>query len=90
MRYFKILGEASMVRIQVGVQIACRDGWAGTLKRLVMDSNTGQTTHLVIETASSVGEVTIPIRHVVATGYESIFLDLTSTQLGTYREDSRE
>ncbi|NOZ26696.1 MAG: hypothetical protein GXP39_01405 [Chloroflexi bacterium] len=75
-----------MIQTQVGVKISCRDGWAGTLKRLIVDLNTGRTTHLVIETVAPSGDVVVPVRHVVATGYESVFLDLSSAQLAAYRE----
>lgn len=74
-----------MVQTSVGARVSCRDGWAGTLKRLVVDSDRGKITHLVIETALLLPHYAIvPVEHVIASGYEAIFLDLISTHLETY------
>lgn len=75
-----------MVQTSVGARVSCRDGWAGTLKRLVVDSR-GKTTHLVIETALLLpNNAIVPVEHVIATGHEAIFLDLISAQLEVYCE----
>jgi hypothetical protein len=76
-----------MVQTSVGARVSCRDGWAGTLKRLVVDSDRGKTTHLVIETALLLPhDAIVPVEHVIATGHEAIFLDLISVQLEAYCE----
>jgi len=42
---------------------------------------------LVIEIVSlSPLDALVPVEHVIATGHEAIFLDLTSAQLEVYRE----
>jgi len=76
-----------MAQTPVGAKIACCDGWAGTLKRLVVDPETRETSHLVIETTPLLSyNAVVPIEHVMATGYEVVFLDLFSAQLEVYRE----
>ncbi len=76
-----------MDRTQIGAKVACCDGWCGTLKRLVVDSGGGKTTYLVIETAPLLPhDAIVPIEHMIATGYEAIFLNLTLAKLEAYRE----
>ena len=76
-----------MVQTQIGAKISCRDGWCGTLKRWAADPGTGKTTHLVIEaTPLFPYDAVVPIEHVIATGHQVIFLDLTLVQLEDYRE----
>lgn len=74
-----------MSQTSVGFKVACRDGWGGTLKRLIVNPVSGKVTHLVIELLSSPVSVTIPIKYLSAFGYETVFLTLTSSQLGNYR-----
>ncbi len=75
-----------MVQTQVGAKVACRDGWAGVLKRLVVDPGTQETTHLVIETTSLFPyDAVVPVECVLAVGHEAVFLDLSSSQLKAYR-----
>ena len=76
-----------MDQTPIGMKVACRDGWCGTLKRQVADSDRGKTTHLVIEAAPPLlQDAIVSVEHVIATGHETIFLDLTSAQLEAYRE----
>lgn len=76
-----------MVQTSVGARVSCRDGWCGTLKQLVVDSDRGKTTHLVIETALLLPDnAIVPIEQVIAIGHQAIFLDLTSAQLEAYCE----
>ena len=75
-----------MVQIRSGTKVSCRDGWIGVVRRLVVDPDAGKVTHLVIEMVSSSVEAIVPVEHVIATGYEAIFLDLTSAQLEAYCE----
>ncbi len=74
-----------MSQISIGFRVACRDGWAGTLKRLIVNPVSGKVTHLVIELLSSPVSVTVPVKHLSALGYETVFLTLTSSQLENYR-----
>jgi len=76
-----------MVQTEIGAKVACRDGWAGVLKRLVVDPHTREATHLVINTVPlRAQDAVVPVKHVMATGYEAVFLDLSSAQLEAYRE----
>jgi hypothetical protein len=70
-----------MNKTRVGSRVTCADGWAGTLARLVQDPGTGQTTHLVIDVAPAHSPATVSVGHVMAVGYDAVFLDLTSRQL---------
>ena len=76
-----------MDQTRIGAKVSCRDGWCGTLKRLLVDPGRGKTTHLVIETVPLLlHDAIVPIEQVIATGHQAIFLDLTSAQLEVYRE----
>jgi len=70
-----------MTLTRVGARVSCSDGWAGTLAQWVQDPRTGQTTHLVIEVSPSHRATTVPVIHVMAVGYDTVFLDMKRSQL---------
>lgn len=73
----------------VGTRVACCGGWAGTLQGVLTAPDTSRVTHLLIEITSSVPTTcVVPVQHVIAAGYETIFLDLTHARLASYHEDS--
>lgn len=75
----------------VGTRVACCGGWAGTLRGALTAPHTSRVTHLVIEITSSVPTTcVVPVEHVIAAGYETIFLDLTRARLASYRQDGPE
>lgn len=61
-----------MMQAQIGAKISCRDGWGGTLKRLVANPGIGTTTYLVIETAPLLPhDAFVPIEHVMTSGHQT-------------------
>lgn len=81
-----IATRLQMPQPQTGFKINCRDGWVGTLKRLVVNPVSGRVTHLVIESLSPTTQVMVPVEHCLTIGYETIFLNLTSAQLKMYAQ----
>ena len=74
-----------MSSTSIGFKVTCKDGWAGTLKRLIVNPVSGKVTHLVIELLSSPVSLTVPVKCLSELGYETIFLTLTCSQLENYR-----
>ncbi len=73
-----------VTQTQIGFRVACRDGWGGTLKRLVVSPGSGEITYLVIEMRSSFARAIVPAKYLSGIGYEAVFLNLTSDQLEAY------
>jgi len=73
-----------MIQTRVGAKVSCADGWVGTLAQYVRDPGTGKATHLVVETGQSKGRATVPVNHIMAVGYDTVFLDLSSRQLRAF------
>jgi hypothetical protein len=70
-----------MTQTRVGARVSCADGWAGTLAQWVRDPGTGQTTHLVVKVSPSQKPATVPVGHVMAVGYHTVFLEMMRSQL---------
>lgn len=71
---------------QTGFKVSCRDGWVGTLKRLVVNPISGKVMHLAIEAFSPASNLLVPAEYCLTIGYEAVFLNLTSAQLKTYAQ----
>lgn len=70
--------------LQIGFKVNCRDGWIGTLKRLVVNPISGRVTHLVVEALSPASKLMVPAEYCEVIGYEAVFLNLTLAQLKRY------
>lgn len=68
----------------VGFKVACRDGWAGTLKKLIVNPVSGKVTYLIVEMLSNGSVASVPVEHLSNIGYETVFLNITSSQLKFY------
>ena len=80
------INKSQLPHTQTGFKVSCRDGWAGTLKRLVVNPISGKVTHLVIEALSPAAQIMVPVEHCLTVGYEAIFLNLSSAQLKMYAQ----